>query len=154
MREQYRLPLLKSGSLRCSAIILGLVTAAVTVSVQAAQESSILPAEVTGRYEGLAHSKSYGEVPLVVEIRNEKTRISGSLHTPLGDFSITEATFSNGNLIFKAESYDDEGVVSLRFRDGRFVGEFDGFGNKGHDRAKEDWATKSRDRHNSDRQSE
>ncbi|HYK20790.1 MAG TPA: hypothetical protein VEV42_08655 [Pyrinomonadaceae bacterium] len=89
------------------------------------------PAEITGRYEGLAVAKVYGTVPLVVELRSEKGAVVGSMHTPLGDFTIKEVTYSNGRLSFKAESYDDEGIITVVFKDGKFVGEFDGFGDKG-----------------------
>jgi len=53
------------------------------------------------------------------------------MHTPLGDFNIAQASYADGKLVFKAESYDDEGVITLNFKAGRFVGEFNGFGDKG-----------------------
>src|ERR1700687_902639 len=96
---------------------------------QAAKESP--PAEIAGRYEGFALSKVYGRVPLVVEIRYDKQALVGSMNTPLGDFNITQASYADGKWIFKAESYDDEGIITVNFKAGRFVGEFDGFGDKG-----------------------
>ena len=96
---------------------------------QAAKESP--PAEIAGRYEGFALSKVYGRVPLVVEIRYDKQKIGGSMNTPLGDFNIALASYADGKWIFKAESFDDEGVITVNFKAGRFVGEFDGFGDKG-----------------------
>ena len=89
------------------------------------------PPDLAGRYEGFANARIYGRVPLVVEIRIDKQAIVGSMHTPLGDFSIMEAVFSDGKLKFKAESYDDEGVITLNREADRLVGEFDGFGDKG-----------------------
>jgi hypothetical protein len=89
------------------------------------------PSEVAGRYEGLAQAKVYGPVPLIVELRSEKNALLGSMHTPLGDFVIKDVTYSNGRLSFKAESYDDEGIITVVFKEGRFIGEFDGFGDKG-----------------------
>jgi hypothetical protein len=96
---------------------------------QAAKESP--PAEIAGHYEGFAIAKVYGRVPLVVELRHDKQAIVGSMHTPLGDFNIVEASYADGRLVFKAESYDDEGIIRLNFKAGRFFGEFDGFGDKG-----------------------
>src|SRR5260370_3789766 len=101
----------------------------VTAFGQAAKESP--PAEIAGRYEGFALSTVYGRVPLVVEIRYEKQAIVGSMHTPLGDFNIAQASYADGKWMFKAESYGDEGVITVNFKAGRFVGEFDGFGDKG-----------------------
>src|SRR6266849_3926927 len=90
----------------------------VTAFGQAVQQSP--PAQVAGRYEGIADSKIYGRVPLVVEIRYDKQALVGSMHTPLGDFTITKASYSDGKFVFKAESYDDEGVITLNFNAGRF----------------------------------
>ena len=96
---------------------------------QAARESP--PSEIAGRYAGFAVSTVYGRVPLVVEIRYEKQTIVGSMNTPLGDFNIVQASYADGKLVFKAESYDDDGVITLNFKAGRWVGEYDGFGDKG-----------------------
>src|SRR2546422_1418125 len=89
------------------------------------------PSDIAGRYEGFAESKNYGRVPLVADIRQQGSIIAGSLHTPLGDFSITDASYKNGRLTFKAESYDDEGIIAVAWNNDRFVGEFEGFGDKG-----------------------
>src|SRR2546428_4813655 len=101
----------------------------VTAFEQAAKETP--PAEIAGRYEGFALSTVYGRVPLVVELRHDKQAIVGSMRTPLGDFNIAQASYADGKLVFKAESYDDEGVITVSFKAGRFAGEFDGFGDKG-----------------------
>ena len=53
------------------------------------------------------------------------------MKTPLGDFNIVQATYTNGKLVFKAESYDDEGIITLNFKAGKFVGTFEGFGDSG-----------------------
>ncbi len=89
------------------------------------------PADIAGRYEGFAESKNYGRVPLVVDLRHQGTAIVGSMHTPLGDFSINRASYSNATLSFKAESYDDDGVITVVWKSDRFVGQFEGFGDKG-----------------------
>jgi len=105
------------------------VLLSVTAFGQAVKESP--PAEISGRYDGFALSKVYGRVPLVVELRYDKQAIVGSMNTPLGDFNIVQASYADGKLVFKAESYDDEGVITLNFKAGRWVGEYDGFGDKG-----------------------
>src|SRR5258708_2861547 len=89
------------------------------------------PSDIAGRYEGFAESRNYGRVPLVLDIRHQGGVIVGSLHTPLGDFSINDVNYSNAKLVFKAESYDDEGVITVAWKNDRFVGQFDGFGDKG-----------------------
>jgi hypothetical protein len=89
------------------------------------------PSDIAGRYEGFAESKLYGRIPLVADIRYQGSAIVGSLHTPLGDFPITQASYANATLRFKAESYDDDGIITVAWKNDRFVGEFDGFGDKG-----------------------
>ena len=89
------------------------------------------PSDIAGRYEGFAESKNYGRVPLVVDLRHQGAVIVGSMHTPLGDFSINQASYSNATLTLKAESYDDDGVITVVWKNDRFVGQFDGFGDKG-----------------------
>ena len=89
------------------------------------------PADIAGRYEGFAESKNYGRVPLVVDLRHQGAVIVGSMHTPLGDFSINQASYSNATLTFKAESYDDDGVITVVWKSDRFFGQFEGFGDKG-----------------------
>src|SRR5262245_12029200 len=108
--------------------------AAARVSVAASGrggQQSAPPSDISGRYEGVADSSHYGRVPLVLEIRYQQGAIVGSLHTPLGDFAITKGSFSQGTLAFTAESYDDDGVITVVWKNGRFVGSFDGFGDKG-----------------------
>jgi hypothetical protein len=105
------------------------VLLSITAFGQAAKESP--PAEIAGHYEGFAVSSVYGRVPLVVELRYDKQTIVGSMNTPLGDFNIVQASYADGKLVFKGESYDDEGIITLNFKAGRFVGEYEGFGDKG-----------------------
>src|SRR5205823_2028714 len=57
--------------------------------------------------------------------------IAGSMHTPVGDFTIMDARYSDDKLVFKFESDDDQGVITLNFKAGRLVGEFEGFGDRG-----------------------
>src|ERR1051325_1536801 len=120
--------------LRCALIILA---AAILVGRSAGTVDSAglglqePPTDIAGRYEGFAESTNYGRVPLVVDLRHQGATIAGSMHTPLGAFSINRASYSNGTLTFTAESYDDDGIITVIWKNDRFIGEFNGFGDKG-----------------------
>src|SRR2546423_4903029 len=117
MEERIRLqsnewPLVDRG-LRLPSYVLTILAASILVWCSAvAVDSAGLaqqgpPSDIAGRYEGFAESKNYGRVPLVVDLRHQGAVIVGSMHTPLGDFSINQASYSNATLTLKAESYDD-----------------------------------------------
>ncbi|HEY0079567.1 MAG TPA: hypothetical protein VGB73_13220 [Pyrinomonadaceae bacterium] len=86
--------------------------------------------EISGRYEGIGKTQSYGDVPIVLEIRSVKGTITGTMHTPLGDFELTQGSYTEGKLTLTVESYDDEGSITASLDDGKLVGEFIGFGEK------------------------
>ncbi|HZB44357.1 MAG TPA: S41 family peptidase [Pyrinomonadaceae bacterium] len=88
--------------------------------------------EVAGRYEGVAHSRTSGDIPVTAEIRVATGgAVTGVMQTPLGDLSITNVSYAGGTLKFRIESYDDDGTVTARFADGKITGEFEGFGQSG-----------------------
>lgn len=97
---------------------------------QSAQQPSGYP-DFSGRYEGLVKSQSHGDVPVVVDIRQDNRNINGLMHTPLGDFEITRGDFNAGKLILVVESYDDDGTITVRLEGDRLVGDFVGFGDSG-----------------------
>jgi hypothetical protein len=86
--------------------------------------------EIPGRYEGIGTTQSHGDVPIVMEIRSVKGTITGTMHTPLGDFELTQGRYAEGKLTLTVESYDDEGSITASLGDGKLVGEFIGFGEK------------------------
>jgi hypothetical protein len=87
------------------------------------------PTDVSGSYEGVARTESHGDIPISIELRQERGAITGSMGTPLGDLSITGGSFAAGTL--KIESYDDVGTITATVEGGRLVGEFVGFGERG-----------------------
>lgn len=97
----------------------------ITASAQDAQA-------LAGRYEGVARSRTSGDIPVTAEIRvTAGGAITGSMRTPLGDLAITNGSYAGGTLKFRIESYDDDGTVTARFADGKLTGEFEGFGQSG-----------------------
>lgn len=100
-----------------------------SIGGQSAQQPSGYP-EFSGHYEGLAKTQSHGDVPVVVEIRQDNRNINGLIHTPLADFAITHGDYTEGKLILTVESYDDEGVITVKFEGDRLVGDLVGFGER------------------------
>src|SRR5919198_3328834 len=92
---------------------------------QSAQRPAGYP-ELSGRYEGIAKTQSHGDIPIVIEIRQDNRNINGLIHTPLADFAITHGDYIEGKLILTVESYDDEGVITVRLEGDRLVGDLVG----------------------------
>jgi hypothetical protein len=88
--------------------------------------------DISGRYEGVAKTAAHGDLPIAIEIRQQNGALTGSMDTPLGNLSITGGSFNGGTLTLKVESYDDVGTITATVEGGRLVGEFSGFGEKGH----------------------
>jgi hypothetical protein len=93
-------------------------------------QRALMVQDISGRYAGIAKTQSHGELPVSAEIRQDKGTITGSMNTPLGDLSIPGGSYTQGILTLKVESYDDEGTITASVKDGKLVGDFEGFGEK------------------------
>lgn len=94
------------------------------------QQPAASAQEVAGRYEGVARSRTRGDIPISVEIRIAGGAVTGTMKTPFGDLAIS-GSYADGKLALKIESYDDDGSINARFADGKLVGTFEGFGDSG-----------------------
>lgn len=87
--------------------------------------------DMSGRYEGVAKTQTHGDVPLVLELRQEKGTFNGSMNTAFGNWPIAGGTYKGEVLTLRVESYDDDGTLTLSLKGNRLAGEFEGFGEKG-----------------------
>src|SRR5687767_10425077 len=72
------------------------------------------PADVSGKYEGVAKSPSIGEIPLTVEIKSEGGKLSGKIDTAQGALPITSGTYVDGKITMKFDAGGTEGTVTAK----------------------------------------
>jgi hypothetical protein len=79
---------------------------------------------ISGKYEGSADVQPFGKLILTGEIREKDGKLSGVIITPLGDTSIVEGSFKNGNLTLKLDAGGDDIYLSGKLgADGKISGE-------------------------------
>jgi len=98
------------------------VSAASLITTRLAQDK---PADITGKYEGLAKSAAIGEIPLKVEIKNEGGKLTGKIDTSQGALAITGGTYADGKLVMKFDAGGTEGTVTAKPMGDKIVGEFE-----------------------------
>ena len=98
------------------------VSAASLITSRPAQDK---PADITGKYEGLAKSAAIGEIPLKVEIKNEGGKLTGKIDTSQGALAITGGTYADGKLVMKFDAGGTEGTVTAKPMGDKIVGEFE-----------------------------
>ena len=100
----------------------GAVSAASLITLRPAQDK---PADIAGKYEGLAKSAAIGEIPLKVEIKNEGGKITGKIDTSQGALAITSGTYADGKIVMKFDAGGTEGTVTAKPVGDKIVGEFE-----------------------------
>jgi hypothetical protein len=89
------------------------------------------PAEISGKYEGVAKSPALGEIPLTVEIKNEGGKLSGKIDTAQGALPITSGTYVDGKIVMKFDAGGTEGTVKATPNGDKIVGEWEMGGQTG-----------------------
>jgi hypothetical protein len=89
------------------------------------------PADVNGKYEGVAKSPALGEIPLTVEIKSEGGKISGKIDTAQGALPITSGTYVDGKIMMKFDAGGTEGTVTAKSMGDKIVGEWEMGGQTG-----------------------
>ncbi len=89
------------------------------------------PADIAGKYEGLAKSAAVGEIPLKVEIKNEGGKLSGKIDTAQGALAITSGTYADGKIVMKFDAGGTEGTVTAKPMGDKIVGEWEMGGQTG-----------------------
>ncbi len=88
--------------------------------------------EITGKYEGIADVQGPGKLRISADIRENGGKVSGVVHTPLGDAQIVAGTFTSGVLALTLDAGGDDLYLSGRVSDDRaFAGEVSGANAKG-----------------------
>jgi hypothetical protein len=99
------------------------VSAASLITPRPAQDK---PADISGKYEGVAKSQAIGEIPLKVEIKNEGGKLSGKIDTSQGALAITGGTYAaDGKIVMKFDAGGTEGTVTAKPMGDKIVGEFE-----------------------------
>ena len=90
------------------------------------------PADIAGKYEGVAKSQAIGEIPLKVEIKNVGGKLSGSIDTAQGALAITSGTYAaDGKIVMKFDAGGTEGTVTAKPMGDKIVGEWEMGGQTG-----------------------
>ena len=63
---------------------------------------------LTGKYVGTAEVHGMGKLPISAEIRENGGKITGVVHTPLGDAGIVEGTFAAGSVSITIDAGGDD----------------------------------------------
>lgn len=80
-------------------------------------------ADISGKYEGTADTQSYGKLKISAEIRSKQGKLSGVLHTPLGDAGIIEGAFADNKFSLVVDASGDDLLLSgTRGGDGKLTG--------------------------------
>jgi hypothetical protein len=82
-------------------------------------------ADISGKYEGVAKSEAFGEIPLTVNLKNTGGKLSGTIETPQGPATITDGSYADGKVTIKFDAGGNEGVVTAMLNGDRIVGKWE-----------------------------
>jgi hypothetical protein len=106
-----------------------LLTLSAIASAASFNKSTNQPAQnkdtLSGKYEGVAKSDQIGDIPLVVEIKNDNGKLTGKIDTPQGPAAITGGTFDNGKIVMKFDAGGNEGTVTATFDGDKITGKWE-----------------------------
>ena len=87
-------------------------------------------ANISGSYEGTAETQGNGTLPLRVEIKDDKGKLTGEIKSPVGDFAIESGSYEKGKVALNFKVEDVVGAITGDYKDGRITGSFSA-GNEG-----------------------
>src|SRR5436853_1609105 len=82
-------------------------------------------ADISGKYEGVAKSEAFGEIPLTVNLKNTGGKLSGTIETPQGPATITDGSYADGKVTIKFDAGGNEGVVTATLNGDKLVGKWE-----------------------------
>ncbi|MBD0326674.1 MAG: hypothetical protein ICV68_09590 [Pyrinomonadaceae bacterium] len=103
--------------------------ASTTQAQEKAGQSS--DAAIAGRYEGVIKTSLLGNVPVQLDLRYDNQKLTGVMHTPLGQINITGGHYDGNRLIIRMEANGDEAIFEGQLAEGKITGNFSGFGQTG-----------------------
>jgi hypothetical protein len=91
---------------------ISLLLAVLLVSAAASAASfQTKPANLSGKYQGVAKSDQLGDIPITVEIKDEAGKLSGKIDTPQGASTISNGSYADGKVTLKFDAGGNEGTV-------------------------------------------
>src|SRR5437868_6427970 len=82
-------------------------------------------ADISGKYEGIAKSEAFGEIPLTVNLKNTGGKLTGTIETPQGPATITGGTYADGKVTLKFDAGGNEGTVTATLNGDKIVGKWE-----------------------------
>jgi hypothetical protein len=82
-------------------------------------------ADISGKYEGVAKSEAFGEIPLTVNLKNTNGKLSGTIETPQGPATITDGSYADGKVTLKFDAGGNEGIVTATLNGDKLVGKWE-----------------------------
>lgn len=82
-------------------------------------------ADISGKYEGVAKSEAFGEIPLTVNLKNTSGKLSGTIETPQGPATITDGSYADGKVTIKFDAGGNEGIVTATLNGDKIVGKWE-----------------------------
>jgi major membrane immunogen (membrane-anchored lipoprotein) len=105
---------------------ISLLLAVLLVSAAASAASfQSKPANVTGKYKGVAKSDQLGDIPITVEIKDEAGKLSGKIDTPQGASTINNGTYADGKVTLKFDAGGNEGTVTATVDGDKITGKWE-----------------------------
>ncbi|MGB9180074.1 MAG: hypothetical protein WCB68_12575, partial [Pyrinomonadaceae bacterium] len=85
---------------------------------------------LSGTYEGTAETQGNGTLPLRVEIKDEKGKLTGEIKSPVGNFPIESGSYEKGKVTLNFSVENVVGTITADYKDGKITGSFSA-GNEG-----------------------
>lgn len=82
-------------------------------------------ADISGKYEGIAKSEAFGEIPLTVNLKNTGGKLTGTIETPQGPATITDGAYAEGKVTLKFDAGGNEGTVTATLNGDKIVGKWE-----------------------------
>jgi hypothetical protein len=80
-------------------------------------------ADISGKYEGTAEVQPYGKLKISAEIRSKSGKLTGVVHTPLGDAGIVEGSVAGDKVSITVDSGGDDLILEgVREKSGKLTG--------------------------------
>jgi hypothetical protein len=82
-------------------------------------------ADISGKYEGIAKSEAFGEIPLTVNLKSAGGKLTGTIETPQGPATITDGSYADGKVTLKFNAGGNEGTVTATLNGDKIAGKWE-----------------------------
>jgi len=102
-----------------------LLLASIGAMAQSGTDTKDAPGDpISGSYKGIAKSQELGDIPITVDLKNIKGKLSGKIGIPQGDATITDGTYADGKVTLKFDAGGNEGTVTAQVKGDKIVGDW------------------------------